>query len=82
MAGAGETRAGHHLGGEDGGSDFAEANDTVEVVGLGKLPIGGNEQFFQGLVADVGVLELADQFADQLLGDRPGQRGDGRARLF
>jgi len=51
------------------------------VVGLGKLPIGGNEQFFQGLVADVGVLELADQFADQLLGDRPGQRGDGRARL-
>ena len=82
LAGLGEAVVADHLGSENGGGNFAEANDSVEVVGLGELSIGGNQQFFQGFVADVGILELAGQVADQFLSDRPGQRGDGRMRLF
>ena len=45
------------LGGEDGGGDRADAGDRVQVVGW-QFAIGFDQQFFQGFLANLGVLDL------------------------
>src|SRR5262249_10838385 len=66
-------------GGEHGGGDGADARDGVEVVSVGEGAVGGNQQVFQAFLPGAAVAELADLFADQLLGGRSLERGNGGA---
>ena len=69
-------------GGEDDRGDVADALDGIEMVGPGQRPIGLHQHFFQVFLACIGVAELADVIADQLLSQAAGQRGHRGAGLL
>jgi hypothetical protein len=63
-------------GGEDAGGHFTEALDGVEVVRLGQVAIGRNQQVFQAFLPGRAITHLPHLVADQLIGQRTMKRAD------
>ena len=68
--------------GENGGGDFAEAGDGVEMVGLGESAIGVDQGIFQAQLTCPHVAQLADLVAHELGDGVVVERSDGGVRVF